>query len=208
MNRLSAKIESSVAGRVGSDQSRQEVLRPVANPQSEGSESLPLSLSVEMRVSFYQNLLAYIKEVAGNEITISKSFKSELASMLEGFARVLRDEAEPEKTQANREEVEELKADLSKAKDKIICLLDEKTKDKIKITTLETQLQFMPDLQAQADRAISLVDEADTIHDELSRMRFEINKAHMARMRSALHRRRKNRTWWSKLRQHFSGSIN
>lgn len=205
MNRLSAEIKKPVAGLVAGNQPQHEVIHPVEDQKLQEIEKLPLSLSVEMRVSFYQNLLAYIKEVAGNEITISKSFKSELASVLEGFAGVLRDEADAH--QNDRQGLDELKAELSEAKDKIIFLLDEKTKDKIRIASLETQLQFMPDLQSQADRAMSLVDEADTIHDELSKMRFEMNKVHMARMRSTLARRRQNRTWWSKLRQHFSGII-
>lgn len=211
MNILSA--EKSVTGRIVADQPTTEILQPAVATASTESLSdshseppLPLSLSVEMRLSFYQNLLAYIKEVAGNEITISNSFKSELASVLEGFARVLRDEAYSEKITDAGDEMEQLKAELSEAKDRIIALLDEKANDRVKIASLETQLKFMPDLQAQADRAMSLVDEADTIHDELSKIRFDINKAHMSRMRSSLNRRRNKPGWWSRLRSHFGGS--
>src|SRR5271156_6051878 len=55
-------------------------------------QHVSLSKSLEMRAGFYQTLLTYIRQItpADINIEISRSFKAELASVLDGFARVLR----------------------------------------------------------------------------------------------------------------------
>lgn len=185
---------------------------PQTNPVSDPTDlpgnayqQMPLSRSVEMRAAFYQTLLTYIKQITKSEINIeaSRSFKTELSSVLEGFARVLRSDCSVPISEHEGAEVEELRRELVESKDKIITLLTDRAKDQVHIAKLETELKFLPELQAQADRALSLANDTGSLHEELTKVRFELNKAHLSRMRSKLHRRRRNRSWWSHIRAHF-----
>lgn len=164
-----------------------------------------LSRSLEMRASFYQTFLSYIQQFTRPELNIevSRAFKAELASLFESFAKVLRNEV----SLSSHEESEhdDLRKQLVDAKDKIISLLTERATDQARITQLETELKFLPDLQAQADRAMTLADSASKVQDSLADLRLQLNDAHLSRMRSKLHR--KPRTWWSKFTTPFAQHI-
>lgn len=168
-------------------------------------QQLSLSRSLEMRAGFYQTLLTYIKQITPNEINleVSKSFKSELASVLEGFVRVLRGGDSQAIKDAQALELEELRKTLAEAKDKIIVLLTEQAKDRAKIARMETELKFLPDLQSQADRALALVNGAGNLQEELIRLRVELNNAHLSRVRTKLHRSHGQRNWWTRVRAHL-----
>jgi hypothetical protein len=168
-------------------------------------QQLSLSRSLEMRAGLYQTLLTYIKQISPSEINleVSKSFKSELASVLEGFVRVLRGDNAQAIKDAQALELEELRKTLADAKDKIIVLLTEQGKDRAKIARMETELKFLPDLQSQADRALALVNGAGNLQEELIRLRVELNNAHLSRVRSKLHRDHGQRNWWSRVRAHL-----
>lgn len=165
-------------------------------------QQLSLSRSLEMRAGFYQTLLNYIRQMTPSDINIeiSRSFKAELASVLDGFVRVLRGDLQV--VDARSAEVEDLQNALAQSKDKIISLLMEQSKDKARIAKLETELKFMPDLQSQADRALALVDGAGNLHEELVKLRTQLNNAHLERMRGKLHGHRQ-RSWWSNVGKRF-----
>jgi len=168
-------------------------------------QQLPIVRSLEMRAGFYQALLGYIKDVndAHTDAAVLRSFKEELASILESFARVLRGGTAGSE-RGEGEEVIELRRELYEAKDRIIALLSEQSLDRAQIARLETRLNFLPDLQAQVDRTTTLLRQDESVHDELARMRFELNRVHLARMRSKLNRRRRHGSLWSRIRAHLA----
>lgn len=203
---------------IKSDDLEPQVAWPTADPQVKSAidlaeeladglyQQLPLSRSVEMRAAFYQTLLAYIKQITKTDsgVDVSRSFKAELAAVLEGFARVLRSDSGIPAVESQAAEVEELRRALVETKDKIITLLTERAKDQVHIARLETEIKLLPEMQTQADRVASIVDGTSGLQEELTKVRFELNKAHLARMRSKLHRRRqRNRSWWHHLRSQF-----
>ncbi|MBX9772690.1 MAG: hypothetical protein K2X29_15030 [Candidatus Obscuribacterales bacterium] len=161
-----------------------------------------LSRSLEMRASFYQTFLSYIQQFTRPELNVevSRAFKAELASLFESFAKVLRNEASL--SDQDESESDDLRKQLVDAKDQIISLLTERASDQVRITQLETELKFLPDLQAQADRALTLADSASKVQDSLQDLRLQLNDAHLSRMRHKLHRG-KPRSWWSKVASHF-----
>jgi|GEM_PF-6408172 len=161
-----------------------------------------LSRSLEIRASFYQTFLSYIQQFTRPELNIevSRAFKAELASLFESFAKVLRNEVSL--TAEDDSENDDLRKRLVDAKDQIISLLTERAADQARITQLETELKFLPDLQAQADRAMTLADSASKVQDSLADLRLQLNDAHLSRMRHKLHR--KPRSWWSKFTTPFA----
>ena len=170
-------------------------------PQAPGTR---LSRSLEMRASFYQTLLSYVQQFTKPEINqeVSRAFKTELASLFESFGRVLRDETSTAPGQTTQE-AEDLRKELSQTKDRIIVLLTERAEDQARIARLETELKFLPDLQAQADKALTLAESAGKFQDSLSEMRMHLNNAHIARMRNKLHKDPR-RSLWSNLVTLFS----
>jgi hypothetical protein len=183
---------------------------PIASEVASDAGWLPqqvsLAKSLEMRAGFYQTLLNYMRQIAPSDINIeiSRSFKAELASVLDGFVRVLRGDLQV--VDSRSAEVEELQNLLTQSKDKIISLLMEQSKDKARIAKLETELKFMPDLQSQADRALALVDGAGNLHEELVKLRAQLNNAHLERMRGKLHGHR-HRSWWSNVGKRFLNQL-
>lgn len=164
-----------------------------------------LSRSLEIRASFYQTFLSYIQQFTRPELNIevSRAFKAELASLFESFAKVLRNEVSCNSQEES--ENDDLRKQLVNAKDQIISLLTERATDQARITQLETELKFLPDLQAQADRAMTLADSASKVQDSLADLRLQLNDAHLSRMRHKLHR--KPRSWWSKFTSPFAQHV-
>lgn len=170
------------------------------------SANARLSRSLEIRASFYQTFLSYIQQFTRPELNIevSRAFKAELASLFESFAKVLRHEVSP--MFQDESQNDDLRKQLVDAKDQIIALLTERAADQARITQLETELKFLPDLQAQADRAMTLADSASKVQDSLADLRLQLNDAHLSRMRHKLHRG-KPRWWWSKFASHFAHHV-
>lgn len=175
----------------------------VADDTNYNAANARLSRSLEIRASFYQTFLSYIQQFTRPELNIevSRAFKAELASLFESFAKVLRNEVSP--TAQDESEHDDLRKQLVDAKDQIISLLTERATDQARITQLETELKFLPDLQAQADRAMTLADSASKVQDSLADLRLQLNDAHLSRMRHKLHRG-KPRSWWSKFTSQFA----
>jgi len=179
---------------------------PAVAAHNEPGRAHPVTLarSVEIRASFYQALLNYIRQVTGSETGLPAWLRDELAAVAEGFVAVLRQGSGGAAAGRKLDETERLQLELSQAKDRIINLLTDRANDQSYIARLETQLAFMPDLQAQADRAITLANQAGTLSEELTRVRFELNRAHLSRMQARLNRRRAGRSLWAGLKARFA----
>lgn len=95
-------------------------------------------------------------------------------------------------------EVEELRCLLVEAQETIIRLLTERVEDRARISQLETELKLLPDLQAQADRAIAVAMNTDDFRRELTKVKFELERVRLTKVRQDLQRTR--RSWWAGMR--------
>jgi len=140
-----------------------------------------------------------------------KVSKKDLVSLLEGFVRIIKTDEESTVTpvtaatsapgtginlsQANNMvvaetrvddrtvEIDQLRGLVIEAQDTIIKLLTDRVDDRSRIATLEAQLALLPDLQAQADRAMSVAVRTEEYRTELSKMRFELDRFRLFRVR-------------------------
>lgn len=123
--------------------------------------------------------------------------RDDLAKILEGFARVLRGDANTMSLvneQANSE-LASMKHLLVEAQETIIQLLNDRVYDRAKIARLEAENRLLPDLQSQATRAMGLAVQSEDFAKELSNVRNELE-----RLRSlTLKDNNENRSVWSKL---------
>lgn len=132
-------------------------------------------------------------EDAADTGTVSKD---ELATILEGFAGVLRgDRPRSDLAVIDRSgEVTQMKELLLEAQETIITLLNDRVYDRAKIAKLESEVRLMPDLQAQAHRALGMARRSEEFEEELVRVRGEVEK-----LRSAYVRAEGDGTWWRRL---------
>jgi len=139
-----------------------------------------------------------------------KVSKKDLVSLLEGFVRIIKTDEESTispvtaATQApgtgielsrgnmvvaetrvddRTVEIDQLRGLVIEAQDTIIKLLTDRVDDRSRIATLEAQLALLPDLQAQADRAMSVAVRTEEYRTELSKMRFELDRFRLFRVR-------------------------
>jgi hypothetical protein len=112
--------------------------------------------------------------------------KDELAIILEGFAQVLRADAKYESVSFadHTAEVGQLKQLLVEAQETIITLLNDRVYDRAKLARLESEVRVMPDLQAQATRAIRLASQSGEVQKELEQVRAEVERLRTAYMRT------------------------
>lgn len=112
--------------------------------------------------------------------------KGELAKILEGFAQVLR--ADPSYSSISyadhTAQITELKSLLLEAQETIINLLNDRVYDRAKLARLEAEVRFLPDLQAQANRAMNLANHSQNVQGELDQMRAEVERLRMNYMRA------------------------
>jgi len=139
-----------------------------------------------------------------------KVSKKDLVSLLEGFVRIIKTDEEStvspvtaatqtpgtgiELSRGNMVvaetrvddrtvEIDQLRGLVIEAQDTIIKLLTDRVDDRSRIATLEAQLALLPDLQAQADRAMSVAVRTEEYRTELSKMRFELDRFRLFRVR-------------------------
>lgn len=112
--------------------------------------------------------------------------KGDLAGILEGFARVLRGEGQrTEITAGDRSsEISQMKELLLEAQETIITLLNDRVFDRAKIARLEAEVRLLPDLQAQAHRAMGLAMRSEDFQKELSDVRSEMERLRASYVRS------------------------
>jgi hypothetical protein len=133
-------------------------------------------------------VLQEIQRAAASAVSTAaaNSSKSELASVLEGFARVLRDDVKYGTISYadHTAEVGQLKALLMEAQETIIGLLNDRVYDRAKLSKLETEARFYPDVQAQAHRAVSLQNQTEEMQTQLVHVKEEIDRLRTAYMRT------------------------
>ena len=76
------------------------------------------------------------------------------------------------------------------AQDTIIKLLTDRVEDRAKIAGLETQLNILPDLQAQADRAMMVAVRTEDYRSELTKIKFELDRFRLHRVRSEVEKKK------------------
>lgn len=146
-----------------------------------------------------QTLLKQIQQITqlGVKIEGQHLSRGDLAGILEGFAKVVRGDQTTALANERQEESEELRKLLVNAQETIIKLLSEQVTDKSRLATMEAQLKFLPDLQAQADRALAVADEAEHFRRELKSVRFELDTFRRNRLKTDYFKPRRIRSWWS-----------
>lgn len=127
--------------------------------------------------------------------------KKDLVQLLEGFVSILKTDggevaplrfdvrggsARMSEVQVDDRtaEIESLRNLVIEAQDTIIKLLTDRVEDRARIATLEAQVNMLPDLQAQADRAMSVAVRTEEYRSELTRMKFELDRFRLHRVRS------------------------
>lgn len=124
--------------------------------------------------------------------------RDDLAKILEGFARVLRGDAstmELVNEQVNGE-LASMKHLLVEAQETIIQLLNDRVYDRAKIARLEAENRLLPDLQAQASRAMGLAVQSEDFANELSNVRTELERLRSLTLKE---NQQENRSFLAKL---------
>ncbi|MCI0352241.1 MAG: hypothetical protein L0Z53_22715 [Acidobacteriales bacterium] len=149
--------------------------------------------------SLDQTLLKQIQQITqlGVKIEGQHLSRCDLAGILEGFAKVVRGEPADKEVVDRSAEIDGLRKVLVNAQDTIIKLLSEQVHDRAQIASLEARLKFLPDLQAQVDRALAAAAEAEHVHRELKSVRFELDTFRRTRLRTDFYKPRRIRSWWS-----------
>ena len=159
-----------------------------------------------------------------------KAGREQLVQLLEGFVRVLKEDGSVESCsellEANAllpatidmdvrqgkaeiaarqldekaREVEGLRNLVIEAQDTIIKLLTDRVEDRARIATLETQVNLLPDLQAQADRAMSVAVKTEEYRAELTKVKFELDRFRLHRVRAEAEA--KKGTVWTRIQRY------
>lgn len=158
-----------------------------------------------------------IKDLVTGDDRVSKK---DLVQLLEGFVNILRTDSTnhlPAPLNANSSpstavammqdvqvndrtaEVESLRNLVIEAQDTIIKLLTDRVEDRARIAGLETQLNILPDLQAQADRAMMVAVKTEDYRSELTKIKFELDRFRLHRVRSEVEQ--KKGTIWKKIQR-------
>ncbi len=146
-------------------------------------------------LSVLQQLQHVTKSEPANEVAAVS--KVDLAGILEGFARVLRgDVLSSEMTTSDHSgEIAQMKELLLEAQETIITLLNDRVFDRAKIARLEAEVRLMPDLQAQAHRAMGLAMRSEDFHKELSDVRSEMERLRASYVRNETATRTSRSLW-------------
>jgi hypothetical protein len=149
--------------------------------------------------------------------------KKDLVQLLEGFVSILKTESggelaisdptsvTPQQLQINAQiddrtaEIESLRNLVIEAQDTIIKLLTDRVEDRARIAGLETQVNILPDLQAQADRAMMVAVRTEEYRTEITKIKFELDRFRLFRVRSEVEKK-KGTPWVRFQRWLFGGS--
>ncbi len=91
-------------------------------------------------------------------------------------------------------EVAELRTLLVEAQGTIIRLLTDRVDDRARLASLQNEIRLLPDLKAQADRAMAIAFTSDEFKAEFAKVKLEIERIKLAKMRAE-----SNRPWWARL---------
>lgn len=142
--------------------------------------------------------------------------RTDLVHLLEGFVKILRTDSKSnlpaevnydltanggryaEATVDDRtQEIENMRKVIVEAQETIIKLLTDRVEDRAKIASLETQIKLLPDLQAQADRAMAVAIHTEDFRADLTKVKFELERYRLARVRAEAENRKSwfRRVW-------------
>lgn len=135
--------------------------------------------------------------------------KKDLVQLLEGFVSILRTDnsgselaplrfdvrggsARMSEVQVDDRtaEIESLRNLVIEAQDTIIKLLTDRVEDRARIAGLEAQVNILPDLQAQADRAMLVAVRTEDYRSELTKMKFELDRFKLHRVRAEVEKKK------------------
>ncbi|MBU6450251.1 MAG: hypothetical protein KGS72_00620 [Cyanobacteria bacterium REEB67] len=171
-----------------------------ASAQSEAIEASPVESGIGDSTA---SVSAVHGSMVGADDRVSKR---DLVSLLEGFVRIIKtDDVAPSSSPVTTGtridlasgglvvneariddrtvEIDQLRGLVIEAQDTIIKLLTDRVEDRSRIATLEAQLSLLPDLQAQADRAMSVAVRTEEYRGELNKMKFELDRFRLFRVR-------------------------
>lgn len=141
--------------------------------------------------------------------------KAELVNVLESFVGLIKGDMNtmdfsvgpvaPEKITAvsiddKTAAIEELRGLLLEAQETIIRLLNDRVEDRANMARLEAELRLLPDLQNQADRAIAVAINTDDFRSDLTKVKFELEKLRLAKVREEVGNKR---GFWTGVRGWF-----
>lgn len=142
--------------------------------------------------------------------------RTDLVHLLEGFVKILRTDSKsnlPAEVNYDltatggrytdaivddrTQEIENMRKVIVEAQETIIKLLTDRVEDRAKIASLETQIKLLPDLQAQADRAMAVAIHTEDFRADLTKVKFELERYRLARVRAEAENRKSwfRRVW-------------
>lgn len=132
--------------------------------------------------------------------------KKDLVQLLEGFVSILKTESGGElaisdpatqHVQINAAQIDDRTAEIEslrnlviEAQDTIIKLLTDRVEDRARIAGLETQVNLLPDLQAQADRAMMVAVRTEEYRSEITKIKYELDRFRLFRVRSEVEKKK------------------
>lgn len=187
--------------------SAEEVMIAIAEEQAKLSDEAGASFDASPDAELCQatEVTENLKQLPANTMVgaSDKVSRKALVNLLEGFVDVLKSESEPDEegrqyrvelvssvkpveahVDDRTQEIENLRSLVIEAQDTIIKLLTDRVEDRAKIATLETQVALLPDLQAQADRAMAAAVKTEEYRTELTKIKFEVDRFKLFRVRS------------------------
>lgn len=191
--------------------SAEEVMIAIAEEQAKLSEEVGVEsgasfdASPDAELCQTTDVTESLKQLPANTMVgaSDKVSRKALVNLLEGFVDVLKSESEPDEegrqyrvelvssvkpieahVDDRTQEIENLRSLVIEAQDTIIKLLTDRVEDRAKIATLETQVALLPDLQAQADRAMAAAVKTEEYRTELTKIKFEVDRFKLFRVRS------------------------
>jgi hypothetical protein len=178
-----------------------------------GVDTTTSTATVQDSVSENTSITA-VKELVSGDDRVSKK---DLVQLLEGFVSILRTDtpnlpaplnsgtstsiaiAQDVQVNDRTAEIESLRNLVIEAQDTIIKLLTDRVEDRARIAGLETQLNILPDLQAQADRAMMVAVKTEDYRSELTKIKFELDRFRLHRVRSEVEK--KKGTIWKRIQR-------
>jgi len=200
---------------------------PPEQPQVAQAETNELVAPPEESVETAEKIFPHQSSdiVAQSAIGETKITRNDLVTVLEGFVSLIKnsEDLSSAKELTTREqmsfeptptsqrltvhvddktaEVDELRCLLVEAQETIIRLLTDRVEDRAKMAQLETELKLLPDLQAQADRAIAAAINTDDFRRDLTKVKFELERVRLSKVRNEIEKNR--RSWWRGMRGWF-----
>lgn len=175
------------------------------NPEQEIAHQLTVTGSVEDESGIQAQSSAQEKP---------RVSRAELVRVLEGFVQLVKngDELDFDDDQLSfappkvdkieftvsdtTSEVAELKSLLVEAQGTIIRLLTDRVDDRARLSSMQSEIRLLPDLKAQAERAMQIAFTAEEFKAEFAKVKLEVERIKLARLRGEVETAR--HPWWKR----------